>query len=156
MLFKTSLMMLISLAFMLPAPSALGGQQLVIEQAWIADAPAIASIRAGYLQLHNKGKQAVTIKGFSSADFSRIEFHKTVVADGMVKMEEIKSLTIQPGERIEFKPGGYHLMLFDPKHRLNKGDKIKLLVRLNDKTTAAFTAVVRERGDNMQHNHHHH
>lgn len=71
-------------------------------------------------------------------------------------MQEIKQLSIKAGEHIEFKPGGYHLMLFSPKRNLINGDKIKLHIRLKDNMSTSFTAVVRKRGDDMHHNHEHH
>ncbi len=144
------------IVLLLPVSDTLADNQAIIEDAWIADAPPIAQIRAGYLKLHNKGDQAITIKSFSSPDFKRIELHKTVVAEGMVKMEEVRKLSIEPGQYVEFKPGGYHLMLFNPKRKLARGDKVKFQLQLHNNKTSTFQAVVRQRGDNMDHRHEHH
>lgn len=40
--------------------------QATVKDAWIADAPPVAKIRAGYLHLHNNGAHTISIKGFSS------------------------------------------------------------------------------------------
>lgn len=134
----------------------LANHQATIRDAWIADAPSVAKIRAGYLKIHNEGTHTIIIKDFSSPEFARIELHKTVVTDGMVEMEKIKQLTIKPGHHIEFKPGDYHLMLFTPRHNLKRGDKVNLTIRSKDNLTSSFTAVVRRRDDSMQHDHKHH
>lgn len=132
----------------------LADQPIVVSDAWIADAPAISKIRAGYLMLQNKGKHAITIKSFSSPNFERIELHKTVIKDGMVKMESIKQLTIKPDEIVEFKAEAYHLMLFTPKQKLNNSDKVKITIQLEGNKTSSFTAIVKERGHSREHSNH--
>lgn len=139
-------------------PTVLADHRANIHHAWIADAPPVAKIRAGYLKLHNDGKHTILIKDFNSPDFKRVELHKTVVEGGMVKMEEVKQLNIKPGEQVEFKPGGYHLMLFNPKRKLKPGDKINFSIRFKDGITTTFTAEVKKRSGKMhqEHNHDHH
>ena len=144
----------------IPFTAAQANHQAIIEDAWIAEAPPIAKIRAGYLKLYNKGKHPIEIKSFSSPDFKDIELHQSVIVNGMVSMEEIEHLVIKSGQSIEFKPGGYHLMLFNPVHKLSAGDKVKIQIQLKDNMTTDFTAVVRKRGrdvhDNHDHQHHQH
>lgn len=128
---------------------------VTVKDAWIADAPPIAKIRAAYLTLHNQGNHTVSVKSISSPDFAKVELHKTVVAAGMVKMEEVKHLSIEAGKSVEFKPGGYHLMLFNPTHKLTKGDKVKFKLELQNNMTTSFTAVVRKRDSGNMHEHQH-
>lgn len=153
---KTTLTVMLYLFANIFTQSAFADHQLTVSSAWIADAPPVVKIRAGYLKLHNKGTHTIRIKDFSSPDFSHIELHKTVAENNMVRMEEIKHLSIKPGQEIEFKPGSYHLMLFTPQKKLKVGNSIKLSIRLIDDSTSSFTAVIRERGDSMQHDHQHH
>jgi hypothetical protein len=35
-----------------------------------------------------------------------------------------KSLAIEPGKTVKLAPGGYHLMMMDPKCPLKQGDKV--------------------------------
>lgn len=157
MMLRKALILFTCLLAGLLTQAASAGQPPTIKDAWIADAPATTTIRAAYLQLHNTGSHTIIVKDFSSPDFARIELHKTIVEGGMMKMEEVKHLSIKPGERFEFKPGAYHLMLFTPRRKLHEGDKVTMQVRLEDDTTAGFTAVVRKRGDAApDHEHHHH
>lgn len=151
MLLKKYFPGLILLLGLVSLPAAAAGPQAVIEDAWIADAPPVAKIRAAYLKLHNKGNRTLTVKAFSSPAFARIEMHQTILSGGMMHMQPVKHLALKPGESIEFKPGGYHLMLFDPQRRLAIGDQIKLQLQLADNTTTTFTAVVRQRGAHMHH-----
>lgn len=138
----------------IPFSTAQADHQALVEDAWIADAPPVAKIRAAYLKLHNKGNHPVEIKSFNSPDFENIELHQTVIVNGMVSMEEIEHLIVKTGESIEFKPGGYHLMLFNPKRKLVSGDKIKFQMQLKDNMKTDFIAVVRKRDRDMMHQQH--
>ena len=44
--------------------------------------------------------------------------------DGIAKMRELSGIEIKPGQSIEFKPGGDHVMFVSLKHSLTKGDHI--------------------------------
>ncbi|MDH5445187.1 MAG: copper chaperone PCu(A)C [Gammaproteobacteria bacterium] len=157
MIIKNHPVLLLSFLILLPT-TAWSNHQAVISDAWIADAPPVSKIRAAYLRLENTGDHPISIKSFTSQDFDRIELHKTIVADGIVKMEKINKLVIEKGQHIMFKPGGYHLMLFNPKRKLKKGDKVKLQITLRDNNTTEFVATVLKRGEHkqMDHEHHHH
>lgn len=146
------------LAFLIFANSALASQAIVIQDAWIADAPPVTKTRAGYLSLHNTAKHPLQVHSFSSPDFTHVELHRTVLTNGMAKMEEIRDLTINSDQKIDFKPGSYHLMLFNPKRKLAVGDKVSIRVMLKDNISKSFTATVRKRGSgqNSNHKHHHH
>lgn len=90
---------------------------------------------AGYLSLHNTGRQPVTITGVTSAQFGRVEMHETVIEDGVARMVELGALTLLPGSTIDFSPGGKHLMLMQPLSELDSvtlnfhaGDAVVLTV----------------------------
>ena len=155
-MYRKKLALLICLITGLFAQTALANQQVIVKDAWIADAPAVSRIRAAYLQLHNTGKHTIVIKKFSSPDFASIELHKTMMDNGMMKMEEVPHLSIKAGEQVEFKPGAYHLMLFTPKRKLKTGDKVKIQIRFDNNKTSPFSAEVRKRDSGMQHDHGHH
>jgi copper(I)-binding protein len=66
------------------------------------------------------------------------EIHETVtVADssggdegGRMMMRRVESIELPPGEDVQLKPGGYHVMLFDLKKPLKAGSRIKLTLIL--------------------------
>ena len=134
------------------------GNPVQIEDAWIADAPAVVKVRAGYLIIQNTTKHMLTVKSFSSPAFARVEIHQTISKNGMARMERASKLSIAPGKQLEFKPGGYHLMLFDPAQPLKTGDKINFTLMLKNGKEIPFTASVRKRSSKQDadHQHHHH
>jgi copper(I)-binding protein len=44
---------------------------------------------------------------------------------GVMKMRETKGLEIKPGQTVELKPGGYHVMFMDLKSGLKEGQTVK-------------------------------
>jgi copper(I)-binding protein len=64
----------------------------------------------------------------SSPDAEKVEIHiHTQDASGIMRMRPVEGgVKILPGETVEFKPGGYHLMLFGLKHKLEEGQQIPL------------------------------
>jgi copper(I)-binding protein len=64
--------------------------------------------------------------GGSSPAASRIEVHEMAIVDGVTKTRPVeKGPEIKPGQKIEFKPGSYRILLFGLKQPLNLGQKVK-------------------------------
>ncbi len=81
---------------------------------------------AGYFTLTNDGQKPVTLTGASSPACSMLMLHKSSDTGGMSSMEDVTSITIAPGDKVEFKTGSYHLMCMDPKPGLKKGGTAKI------------------------------
>jgi len=97
-----------------------------IENAWIREAPPNASAMAGYLTIHNKTSQDRTLTFAKSQTFKAIEFHRTIIEDGMAKMRHQNELLIPAGTSLVFKPGDFHLMMMGPKTALHKNDEVAI------------------------------
>ena len=137
--------------------TATAGETLVVEDAWIPEAPPVAMMNAGYLRIKNLGKQPVVIVAAQSDAYGDVEIHKSVIKDGMSRMIKQDQISIEPGQEIKFERGGLHLMLMEPKHALKVGDKPKMALITKDKQTVTFTATVKAAtlGD-TDHSHHQH
>lgn len=68
---------------------------------------------AAYVTIHNKAETGDRLLGVSCADAQRCAVHNHVTVSDVTRMEAVESLDIAPGAHIEFKPGGYHIMMFD-------------------------------------------
>ena len=86
----------------------------VIRGAWVRMTP-VMPIGAGYFTIENPCAMPVTLSGASSARFSDVSMHETRLENGMSRMLPLASQTVAPGHRIEFRPGGRHLMLAMPR-----------------------------------------
>jgi copper(I)-binding protein len=130
---------------------------LQVENPWIPEAPPVSSVLAGYVTLVNPSDETVTIEAVSSEVFDRVEIHRTVMQQGMARMEPQDTLTIPAHDRVQLKPGGLHLMLIKPKQALKNGDQVDLSLKLSsgDIITTRFV-VKRSTADADAHQHHHH
>jgi copper(I)-binding protein len=100
-----------------------GGLQ--IANPWTRATPKGSTVGAGYLTITNKGSETDRLVGGSLAPASRIEVHTTVTEGGVAKMRPVTGLEIKPGETVELKPGGMHMMFMGLKQPLKQGDNVK-------------------------------
>ena len=87
---------------------------LEVRGAWIRQPPPGANA-AAYMTLHNGGSSAQRLLGARTAAAERVELHRSVVENGVARMEPVEALEIGPGETIELAPGGLHWMLIRPQ-----------------------------------------
>lgn len=129
--------------------------QLQILNPYIAEAPPVAKVMAGYLTLINNGTRARVITNASSKQFESVEVHITFDTEGMASMIEQKETLIAPGQRLPFAPGSLHLMLLRPQQALKLGDQVEIELGFADgeKLTALFP--VKPLDTTALHNHAH-
>ncbi len=99
---------------------------LKISAPWARATPKGASVGGGYLSITNNGNTPDRLLGGSSDVSNGIEIHSMTMDNGVMKMRPVTGgLEIRPGQTIEFKPGGYHVMFVGLKHGLKQGDHLK-------------------------------
>lgn len=99
---------------------------LKIAHPWTRATPSGAKVAGGYLKITNTGTQPDRLVGGSFARAGRFEVHEMKMDGGVMKMRELQSgLVIKPGETVELKPGGYHVMFMDLKEPLKPGEMLK-------------------------------
>ena len=106
--------------------------QLEISDAWIRDMPPSVPVRAGYLSIHNPGPGPMKILAIESEAFERVEIHQTVEQDGMIRMERVPELDIAADSKVQFAPGGLHLMLIRPVEPIKPGMIIQINLTFDD------------------------
>lgn len=124
---------------------------------YVQAAPPNAKVLAAYMGLRNAGTKNVVVVGASSPEFARVEMHRTVLHGDQAHMEATKELALPAQASLELKPGGWHLMLIEPKKRLPAGAAVSLRLHLQDGGTVAVTApvVAKELGQAAHHTGHH-
>lgn len=93
---------------------------------WVRAAPAEARVLAGYLQLHNPGREVLRCTEASSPDFNHVMLHESVLEDGMMRMRHLDALEVAAGATLSLAPGALHLMLMGPQRPLAIGDQVAL------------------------------
>jgi periplasmic copper chaperone A len=67
---------------------------------------------AGYFTVEG-GSAPVELVAVTADLAQRVEMHETVKEDGMTAMRELKSAAVPVQGKLEFKPGGNHLMIWN-------------------------------------------
>ncbi len=118
------------------APAA-SGDVVAIMNAWVRATDAKAKANAGYMTLVNGTDRPQTLVAIESAGFEAVEMHEMTHADGMMRMRELDTVTIEPNGTASFAPGGQHLMLLGPRAHLQDGEAVEM--------TLAFESGARQR-----------
>ncbi|MFK7957488.1 MAG: copper chaperone PCu(A)C [Lysobacterales bacterium] len=87
---------------------------------------------AAFGTLNNRSDSTKTIVAFSSPQFSDVSLHRTVFDDGIAKMREVATLSLDPGEQRVMKPGGLHLMLMGSQQVLAVDDTVTVEWKFDD------------------------
>ena len=134
----------LAIFFALFSTTLMAADKVVVKNAWIREAPPMMKMLAGYMEIHNMGKNAVMLRSVNCSKFERVEIHRTIIHNGMAEMKPASNVIINPGKVLTFKPGGYHLMLINPKKPLKAGDKADFTLSLSDGNSLSFTATVKK------------
>lgn len=100
--------------------------ELTVTGAWARPTAPGVGMGAIYLTIDNGSAKSDRLLKLRTPVAARAEVHRTEVLDGIVRMREVAVLHVAAGERIEFKPGGHHVMLMGLKKPLVEGQVFDL------------------------------
>jgi len=99
---------------------------LKISTPWTRATPKGAGVGGGYMKITNTGAAPERLVSGSADVSSRFELHEMSMDNGVMKMRPVvKGIEIKPGETIELKPGGYHVMFLGLKKSFTQGEHVK-------------------------------
>lgn len=121
------------------APSA---GAIVVSNAWVRASSGTDS-SAAYFSVTN-GSAADDVLLTVATPIAKAEMHQTMAgASGMMGMQPVASVPIAKGATVEFKPGGYHVMLTDPSGPLEAGKTVQLTLSFQHAGQITVSAEVR-------------
>ena len=118
--------------------------ELDIRDAWIKNLPPAVPVRAGYMTIRNAQANAVSIIAIRSEAFASVEIHRTIAEDGMMRMEPVPTLVIEPDSSVQLAPGGLHLMMMNPTEATRPGDLLQIVIELDDGSTQSLNMTVKK------------
>jgi copper(I)-binding protein len=99
-------------------------QALRITDAWTRPAAA-GSVGVGYLTILNAGGMSDRLLSVDSAGAASSSLHVTTESDGVMRMNGITGgVGIDAGGRVDFRPGGLHIMFTRLKRAQKLGDAL--------------------------------
>lgn len=81
-----------------------------------------------FLTIENIGAAPDRLLSVSSPVAGVVELHEMRLDAGVMRMRSIPAMEVKPGEKLELKPGGYHVMLTELKQPLKVGDRFPLFL----------------------------
>jgi copper(I)-binding protein len=113
---------LVSVFILPPGIQVSSGKKIDIKAAWVrTGAEGLNS--ALYFKIENNTDRPDTLYEVTSDIARHIMMHETYKKNDMMGMREIKDIVIKPGSSVEFKPGGYHVMLMELNKDLKEGNE---------------------------------
>lgn len=99
---------------------------IAIGHPWARATAPGAPVAGGFMKLTNSGSETDTLVAADMEAAGRVEIHEMAIVDGVMKMRALPAgIAVKPGETVELKPGGYHIMFMNLKRGLTKGETVK-------------------------------
>ncbi|MFC5386303.1 copper chaperone PCu(A)C [Aquamicrobium segne] len=128
--------------------------ELEIGHPWSRETPAGAKVAGGYLTITNHGTEADRLIAVSSDISEKGEIHEMAVTNDVMTMRQLANgLEIAPGEKVELKPGSYHLMFMDLKTQPKQGEPFAATLSFEKSGEIEVEFVVNAMGDDPAHDH---
>src|SRR5450631_3153008 len=99
-----------------------------------------------FVTVENTGSQSDRLMSVSSPVAGVAELHEMSVDAGVMRMRGVAALEVKPGETLQLKPGGYHVMLSELRQPLKVGDKFPLILRFENAGAVEVSVWVEEMG----------
>jgi|SRR5882672_581903 len=109
-----------------PIAAATAEPGVSVRDAWVREAPPGVAMMAGYMVLRNNTSRSQVLVAARSSGFETVMIHRTMVKEGLTGMEHAPKIELLPNASLLFAPGGYHLMLLNPKRTLRAGDRVDI------------------------------
>ncbi len=119
------------------------GSQITISDPWVRAAPPNAPALAAFMLLENSGHKPVNLISAHADGYGRIELHRTMKRDGMMKMILQKNILVPAHGKTVLKPGSWHVMLIQPERVPQKGETVHLTLKFDNGQTEHIDAIVR-------------
>ena len=127
-----------------------------LDNPWIRALPPTQPVTAAYVAITNNGDSTLTLNGARVEGAGRVEIHTTRELEGLLRMEQLSTLDIAPGETLSLAPGGTHFMLFDLAAMPRPGESRQMCLTFTGGEELCAQAAVRKSADESAHGHHQH
>ena len=120
--------------------------QIYVDKGYVRLGASPRSPSAAYFTLHG-GASDATIIAVSTEVAIKTEMHESMMQGNVSSMKPIDRLPLPAETRIEFKPGGKHVMLFDMNPGIKPGRTIPLVFTFANGQRIEYDAKVIAAGD---------
>jgi copper(I)-binding protein len=125
------------------------GAKLSVEGAWARRAAMMKGDAGGsgngavYAVLVNASTASDALVGVASDAAATAEIHETYRHMNMMMMRPVAKIDVPAGNKVEMKPGGYHIMLLNLKRDLKAGETIGVTLQFEKAGKIPVTATIK-------------
>ncbi|WP_374674378.1 copper chaperone PCu(A)C [Ideonella sp.] len=98
--------------------------QTTVQEPWVRGTVPGQQASGAFMRLTSA--QGGRLVAAASPVAATVEVHEMKMADGVMRMAAVPALDLPPGQVVELKPGGYHIMLMGLKQTLKAGEPVPL------------------------------
>lgn len=99
---------------------------------------------AVYFVIQNHNLEADELIGAASDVADAVEIHESKMEGDVMRMSRVESIALEPSAKVEFRPGGYHVMMIGLKQDLKAGDEIEVILQFRDGPDVTVKAIVKD------------
>lgn len=135
-------------AFILSACGASEG--IEVSNAWARTASK-GSNTAVYFVIQNHNADADELIGADSNLANAVEVHESKMDGDVMMMQQRESVILDPSAKVEFMPGGLHIMLIGLMQDISAGDEIEVTLHFTNSPDLVIKATIKDAsGTDMQ------
>jgi len=99
---------------------------------------------AVYFVIQNHNAEMDELIDVTSDVADAVEVHESKMEGGVMKMNHVGSVALEPSAKVEFMPGGHHVMLIGLKRDLKAGDEIEITLQFKNSPDLTIKAIVKD------------
>lgn len=104
----------------------LAASDIEVKNAYVRAVPPNLRNSASFMTIVNRSNKDLFLIYANSSVAKNAELHEHIkLKNGMMRMQQVKSIKIPANHSFALKPGGYHVMLFELNKKLKVGESVK-------------------------------
>lgn len=117
--------------------------QLSVVDPYVRQAPPSARATGAFMTIRNTSDKTVQVVKAASSVAKVTELHNHINDNGVMRMRQVKEISVPAKGEVQLKPGSYHVMLIDMQAPLKEGDTVAITLGFSDGGTLTVQAPVR-------------
>ena len=128
--------------------------EILVDDVWIRGVPPSAKSTAAFMTIQNKGSEDMVLVSAVCEIAELVQIHTMEHVGDMMKMMEIKELSVPANGEAALAPMGNHIMLIGLTRPVTEGEKIPITLNFADGTSVSVDAEVKKWGPMGHHMNH--
>ncbi len=104
--------------------------EVVVTRAWVRGTVPGQQTTGAFVTL--RSTEPAKLVGVSSPVAKIAELHASEQSGGVMRMHAVDAIALPAGRTVELKPGGFHVMLIDLRKPVRAGDRVPLVLEVQD------------------------